>query len=141
MNGSDVQADAGIFSGVSEDELVKMGMGLFSYFLHDEYVCKFRKMMTIEQFRDEELAWLYTKQYHDDPLDYQSAMFAMLMKAGVLVEGDADVMALQFYAPIYFLLTLCDRQPEREQEALDMLEQHIRQFNSIYQSQRQGGAS
>ena len=36
MNGSDANADVGIFAEVSEDELVKMGVSLISYFLHDE---------------------------------------------------------------------------------------------------------
>lgn len=133
MNGSDVEVDANIFSTVSEDELVKMGIGLFSYFLHDEYVCRFRKMLTLEQFHDEELARLYTKQYTDEPLSYQSALLAMLTAGGVLKQEDTDLMALHFYAPIYLLLTLCDRQPEREPEALETLERHIRQFHKVYQ--------
>lgn len=133
MNGSDVEVDANIFSTVSEDELVKMGIGLFSYFLHDEYVCRFRKMLTLEQFHDEELARLYTKQYTDEPLAYQSALLAMLTAGGVLKQEDTDLMALHFYAPIYLLLTLCDRHPEREPEALETLERHIRQFHRVYQ--------
>ena len=109
-----------------------MGIGLFSYFLHDEYVCRFRKMLTLEQFHDSELSQLYTKQYVDQPLSYQTAMFSMLCAGGLLRQEDAEVMALQFYAPLYMLLTLCDRHPEREEEALKLLEQHIRQFNGAY---------
>ena len=45
---------------------------------------------------------------------------------------DANVMALQFFAPIYLLLTVCDREPHREPEALQMLENHIRQFSRMY---------
>ncbi len=134
MNGNDATADAQMFAGVSEDELVKMGIGLFSYFLHDEYASRFRKMLTIEQFNNSELSQLYTKQYVDDPLSYQTTMFAMLISGGSLAQGDANVMALQFYAPIYMLLTLCDRHPERETGALLFLEQHIRQFNRNYQA-------
>lgn len=133
MNGSDVSADANVFLSVSEEELVKMGMGLFSYFLHDDYVGRFRKMLTVEQFRDEELSHLYTKQYADDPLNYQSELMRMLIAGEALKAENADVMALHFYAPMYLLLTLCDRQPEREAESLKLLEQHIRQFCRIYQ--------
>lgn len=133
MNGSDVDADVPLFSKVSEDDLVKMGIGLFSYFLHDEYVCRFRKMLTLEQFHNSELSLLYTKQYVDNPLSYQSTIFSMLAAGGVIAQGDTDVMALQFYAPIYLLLTLCDREPQREAEALKRVEQHIRQFTKIYQ--------
>ncbi len=132
LNGNNVVADASVFLDITEDELVKIGKGLFDYFLHNEYVRKFRKMITIEQFRNNEMAQLFTKQYNDDPLSYQAAMFSMLSAAGVLSNEKPDIMALQFYAPIYMLMTLCDRHPEREQEVLLTLEQHIRQFAEIY---------
>lgn len=135
MNGSNPTVDAGIFSSVSEDALIQMGIGLFTYFLHDDYVCRFRKMLTIEQFHDAELATLYTKQYTDDPLSYQSQIFFMLDACGLFRMANADVMALHFYAPLYLLLTLCDREPERESEALRLLEQHIKQFNLIYKKE------
>lgn len=135
MNGNNPSVDAGIFSTVSENTLIQMGIGLFSYFLHDDYVCRFRKMLTIEQFHDAELAALYTKQYTDDPLSYQSQILSMLGAFGLFRTADADVMALHFYAPLYLLLTLCDRAPEREPEALRLLEQHIKQFNHIYKKE------
>ena len=132
LNGENAVADAMVFSDVSEDGLVQMGVGLFMYFLHDEYVQKFRKMLTIEQFQNSELAEIFTKQYADEPLNYQSAMFSILCADGVLKEYNPDVMALQFYAPIYMILTMCDRQPQREGELVTLLENHIRQFSKIY---------
>lgn len=80
------------------------------------------------------MSQLYTKQYVDNPLSYQSEMFVMLCAGGIMKQKDTDIMALQFYSPIYLLLTLCDRQPDREEEALEILEQHTRQFCRIYQS-------
>ena len=47
MTGNDFLIDSKLYNNISEDELVKMGIGLFSFFLHDEYECKFRKMLTI----------------------------------------------------------------------------------------------
>lgn len=132
LNGNNAQADAMVFSVVSEEELVKMGMGLFMYFLHDEYVQKFRKMLTIEQYGNKELADLFTKQYADDPLSYQSTMFTLLTASGVLKEENPNVMAFQFYAPIFMALTICDRHPEREMEFIPLIEQHIRQFSRLY---------
>ena len=41
-------------------------------------------------------------------------------------------MALQFYSPIYTLLTVCDRDPKMEKKAVKLIEYHIRQFNSNY---------
>lgn len=133
ISGEDAVSDAEVYSDIGEDELVRMATGLFLYFLHDEYAQKFRKMLTIEQFRDSELAHLLTKEYADDPLSYQSAMFSMLCEKGVLRKYDPNVMALHFYAPIYFLLTVCDREPQRETESTELLKRHIRQFSRVYE--------
>jgi len=132
INGSNAAADAMVYFDVSEDMLVEMGMSLFGYFLHDDYTRKFRKMLTLEQYQDPELAQLFSRQYIDDSLKYQSMMFDILCRQGVLRGGDPYVMALQFHAPIYTLLTMCDREPHREQELTALLEQHIRQFSRIY---------
>lgn len=132
MNGNNASVDAEVFAAVSEDGLVEMGMSLFRFFLHDGYTQKFRKMLTIEQFHNPELAELFTKQYIDDSLKYQSAMFAILCENKVLKGDNPQIMALQFHAPIYMLLTMCDREPERETELSLVLEQHIRQFVRLY---------
>ena len=132
MNGNDAGEDASIFATVSEDTLVQMGIGLFQFFLHDDYASKFRKMLTIEQFHDNDLSHLYSKQYVDDPLSYQTSIFTLISISGVFKNVKPNIMALHFYAPIYLLLTVCDRQPEREKEALQLIEEHIRQFNFIY---------
>ena len=97
MNGSDLLMDLEVYKNASEDELVKMGIGLFSFFLHDEYECKFRKMLTIEQFSDKELAKLFSTQYFDDPLSYQSGLLQFLIMQGKMKDEDADIMALQFF--------------------------------------------
>ena len=135
MNGSDYPADFELYKNASEDELVKMGTGLFSFFLHDEYECKFRKMLTLEQFSDKELSKLFSDQYYDEPLKYQSGLLHLLILQGKLKGDDADIMALQFFAPIYLLMTVCDRQPKREKECLQNLEKHIRQFSRIYKGE------
>ena len=132
ITGSDSELDASIFAKISEDELVKMGIGLFHFFLHDEYECKFRKMLTIEQFSNKELAELFSNQYINEPLKYQTGLFQRIILQGQMKNENADMMALQFYAPIYLLLTLCDREPQREEEALRLLEKHIRQFSRMY---------
>ena len=134
MNGHDGKTDAGAFETMSEEQLVEIGNKLFAFFLHDDYAANFRKLLTIEQFQNSELAAMFTKQYADDPLSYQGMLFSMLTQAGVMQPSDPKIMALQFYAPIHLLLTICDRQPEREPEALILLEQHIRQFNECYRT-------
>ena len=132
ITGNDFLIDSERYNSISEDELVKIGIGLFSFFLHDEYECKFRKMLTIEQFSDKELAELFSHQYFNEPLNYQTGLLQLLIMQGYMKNEDANVMALQFFAPIYLLMTVCDREPKREAEALKILEKHIRQFNRMY---------
>lgn len=132
MTGNDFLIDSKLYNNISEDELVKMGIGLFSFFLHDEYECKFRKMLTIEQFSNEELAELFSNQYFNEPIKYQTGLLQLLIMQGCMKNEDASVMALQFFAPIYLLMTVCDREPQREVESLQILEKHIRQFNRMY---------
>lgn len=132
MDGADPMKDLTLFASITEQNLFEMGKQLFLYFLHDDYVKRFRKMLTIEQFQHQELSLLYTKQYLDDPLAYEGMLFGLLISCGSLQPEDPDIMALQFYAPLYVLLTLCDRQPEREEQALHQLKLHIQQFQRIY---------
>lgn len=132
INGTDAAADAGIYKTLSEEQLLKLGRELFLYYLHDDYNRKFRKMLTLEQFHDPELARVYSRIYVDDPLSYQGMLFGFMVTSGVLKTDNVQIMTLHFYAPIYYLLTICDREPDREPEALKMLDDHIKQFDRIY---------
>ena len=132
ITGTDPGADAEIYKNMDEDHLVKLGNDLFTYYLHDSYTKRFRKMLTLEQFKDKDLAKVYSTQYFDNPLSYQGMLLGLLVTQGLLKADDVSVMTLQFYAPIYMLLTVCDREPDREAEALDLMEKHIRQFDKLY---------
>ena len=132
INGNDAAKDAGIYETLSEDQLLKLGREFFLYYLHDDYNRKFRKMLTLEQFHDKDLAKVYSKLYVDDPLSYQGMLFGFMVTAGVLKTENVQVMTLHFYAPIYFMLTVCDREPEREPEMLKLLDEHIKQFDRLY---------
>lgn len=132
INGSDAVADAEIYKGLPEEQLLKLGRQFFLYFLHDGYNQKFRKMLTLEQFHDEDLAKIYSRIYVDDPLSYQGMLFGFMVTSGILKTDNVQIMTLHFYAPIYYLLTICDREPDREPEALKLLDDHIKQFDRIY---------
>jgi AcrR family transcriptional regulator len=132
ISGTDAAVDSKIYQNMSEDNLLKLGREFFLFYLHDDYNKRFRKMLTLEQFNSKELAGIYTKLYVDDPLSYQSMLLGMVAAAGMLHTDNVKIMTLHFYAPIYFLLTMCDRDPEREPEALKTLDEHIIQFNRHY---------
>jgi len=138
MDGRNAEKDQSLYTDNSEDETIERSVQLFLYFLHDENERKFRKMLTIEQYNNKGLADVYTKQYVDFPLYYQSAVFGLMVSAGVTIPENPQIMALQYYAPVYLYIRLCDCHPEREAEALQILRQHFRQFIRIYRNNKKG---
>ena len=90
-------------------------------------------MLVIEQFQNPELAKLQTKQNYSDVLGYFTGLIKCLIQKGVLAEDDPEIMAAQFCLPISVWINLCDREPEREQEVMELVEKHIRQFFKVYQ--------
>ena len=132
LNGADPMVDAEHYGAVSLESLEQMVLHLFSFFLHDPWTARFRRMLTLEQFKSPELGKLYSSLYGDRPISYQGKLFSCLMAAGLFPREDPEALALAFYGPIYLLLTLCDRDPDREGEALQMLTAHVRQFQKYY---------
>jgi AcrR family transcriptional regulator len=132
LDGREAEKDRAYYAGVDEDELVRFGLQLFRYYLHDEYASKFRKMLTLSQYTNGELADVFVRRFFTAPIFYQSQSFRLLAEAGRLAAEDPGVMALHYYAPMFLLLSMCDRQPGLEEEAIRLEEQHIRQFIRVY---------
>ena len=84
--------------------------------------------MTIEQFRSPELAAAYTKRYVDDIVDYHENIFSHLIKSNTIMGGNPKAFALAYTAPILSLIGICDRQPQKEDECVKMLKNHVALF-------------
>ncbi|WP_342757488.1 TetR/AcrR family transcriptional regulator [Kineothrix sedimenti] len=125
---------ADILSGESEvrEELFRISVTMYQFYLKTEYGSQLRRMLTMEQYRTSEAGRFFRELIIDKGLDYISGVFANLIKDGVYVDADPMVMALQFYSPLYLLLSKYDNQTEKYKEALSFLERHTTQFNKIY---------
>lgn len=123
-----VQRDIPVFTEITEDALFEKVRQIFEYSLHNDAISRFRRMMTIEQFRSPELAALYSKRYVERILRYHAGIFRALIAAGEIVAEDPDALAMMYVAPVITLIGICDRQPERETECLDKLQSHVRLF-------------
>lgn len=118
---------------MTPDDSVQMIKGQIRYILHDPHISKARKMLVIEQFQNPELAKLQTKQNYSDVLEYFTGLIGQLIRQGVMAEDDPEIMAAQLCLPISVWINLCDREPDREQEVMELVEKHIRQFFRCYQ--------
>ena len=86
----------------------------------------------IEQFRNAELAELQTKQNYEDVLRFFRGMMRFLIREGTLRNADTQIMAAQFSSPITVWINLCDREPAREDEVMELVRKHVMQFFEIY---------
>lgn len=115
------------------DAAVQMILGQIRYILHDPHISRARKMLVMEQFQNTELAKLQTKQNYTDVLRYFAGLVKHLIRSGVLAGDDPEIMAAQLCLPISTWINLCDREPDREPEVMELVEKHIRQFFKVYQ--------
>ena len=118
--------------GMTAKDVAKLIQGQLRYILHDPHISKGRKLLMIEQFRNEELAELQTKQNYEDVLNYFMGMMRFLIREGTLKNADPEIMAAQFSSPITVWINLCDREPEREEEVMELVRKHVMQFFEIY---------
>ena len=128
---TDWDKDAGDLP-VTPDAAVQMIQGQIRYILHDPAISRARRMLVIEQFQNEELAQLQTKQNYSDVLHYFTGLMRHLIRQDVLRDDDPEIMAAQLCLPISVWINLCDREPEREAEVMALTEKHIQQFFRVY---------
>ncbi len=112
----------------SPEGLVTMTMQMVDFTIHDENVIKTRKLLTIEQFRDERARELATKHFLTGLKDMFTPLFAGMMDKGLLRRDNPAMLAFAYTAPISALIRLCDREPEKTDEAIAQIEAFSRHF-------------
>lgn len=120
--------DIPAFTEITADALFERVRQIFEYSLHDNTISRFRRMMTLEQFRSPELAALYSRRYVERVLAYHAGIFRALIAAGEITAEDPNALAMLYVSPVLTLIGICDRQPERENECLDQLKRHVSLF-------------
>ena len=83
----------------------------FLHWTQEEFPCNFRKMLTLEQYRDPELAKLYQQYLSGGPLLYIEEVFRGFTDN----KGEARQLALDFYGPIFLFYNIYDGQRLRKQ--------------------------
>ena len=118
------QIDLGYFKLLAKKTL--------TYFLTDPYISKFWRITHMERYQNEEVYEMFKSIFMDRALDYQTKMFEQLINNNVFQSKDARAMAINFYAPIYMLISIYSNRTDKVNEALDMLEKQIEEFYRLY---------
>jgi len=116
----------------SAEELLAMTMRMVNFTVHDETVVMTRKLLTIEQFRDERAKSLATKHFLTGLTEMFAHVFSGMMDKGLIRRDDPALLAFSYTAPVSVLIHLCDREPEKTDEALARIEDFARLFIKTY---------
>ena len=116
----------------SLEGLVGMTLRMVDVTIHDERIVMTRKLLTIEQFRDDRARALATKHFLTGLKEMFTHVFAGMMEKGLLRRDDPGMVAFAYTAPISALIHLCDREPEKTDEALRQIEAFSRHFIRVY---------
>ncbi len=98
-------------------------MAQFDHWTKDPFSSNFRKMLTLEQYRDPKLAQLYHDYLAGGPLEYMAAIFRKLTDS----DDVAMQLALEFYGPMYLLYSVYDS-AENKKSVSALLAAHIDRF-------------
>ena len=116
----------------SLEGLVQMTMGMVNFTIHDEKIIMTRKVLAIEQYRDERARGLATKHFLTGLTDMFTPVLAGMMDKGLLRRDDPRMLAFAYTAPISALIHLCDREPEKTEDAIAQVEAFSRHFVKVY---------
>lgn len=95
----------------------------FDHWTKETFSANFRKMLTLEQYRDPKLAQLHHDYLAGGPLEYMAAIFRKLADS----DEEAMQLALDFYGPMYLLYSVYDGTEDKASVA-PILDAHIRRF-------------
>lgn len=103
----------------------------FLHWTEDPFSSAFRRMLTLEQYRSEEMRQLYHQYLCEGPLMYMADLFGSMTGR----KEDAMEMALDFYSPMYLLYDVYDaaQSQEKKEQIKEMLRKHIDRFSKDFE--------
>ena len=110
------------------DEMIEQSLKRIEFTLHDPTIKKVRKMLTMEQFRNQSIGLLTTKYNIDCVQGIYRNVFRQMIENGTMRAGNPEMLAMEFALPVTILIQQIDREPEHEREIMDKIEQYFRYF-------------
>ena len=96
---------------------------MFLHWTAEPFSADFRRLLTLEQYRDPDMARLYQQYLASGPLDYMTDVFRSVAGS----EAAARQLALAFYGPMFLLYSVYDASGDTD-AALTALDRHIDRF-------------
>lgn len=122
---------AGKYKKIPLEAIINISKQQFLYWIQDEYASCFRKMLILEQYKNKQMSDLYQKNFGTGVIEYISSLFQEMINIGFFKEKNAKLLAMDFYSPIYMMMTIYDGNGDKE-EVVKMVEKHVEQFTRNY---------
>lgn len=106
-------------------DFMEYSKSMFTYWTEDDFASSFRKMLTLEQFRNEEMQELYQQYLASGPVGYVKDLFQSM---GIV---EADYKAVRFYSVMYLYYSIYDGAKDKEKvtkELEEALNEIIKEF-------------
>lgn len=115
------------YENTSLADIEKYTMDQLKFWTEDDFAAQFRRMLNLEQYRNPEMAELYSRCIIAGPVAYMEDLFRELIKKGALKEENPRQLAVEYYAPLFLLIHMTDKTEEKE-EYMEILRNHIKHF-------------
>lgn len=112
------------YKQTSIEKIKKYSIEMFLYWTEDEFSASFRKMLTLEQYRDIEMSKLYQKYFVRGPIEYMSEIFGIMTN----LKEKGKLLAIEFYSPFYLMYSIYD-ETKNKKIILSDIEKHINCFS------------
>lgn len=119
----------------SLESILEFTEGQYRFWTENEFAVLFRRMLTLEQYRSEDMARLYSQCIVRGPVEYMTDLFRELIKKGELAQGDPADMAVEYYGPFFLLINMFDGS-ENPDEGIELLQRQTMAFMERYKAGR-----
>ena len=107
------------YQNVSVEDFVGYSKSMFEYWTEDDFASSFRKMLTLEQFRSEEMQNLYQQYLVSGPAEYVKDLFKnMKIK-------NPEENAVKFYANMFFYYSMYDGAADKAKSQFEQMLDNI----------------
>ena len=118
---------------IPTEKIREYSIAQFRHWTEENFSAKFRKMLTLEQFRSKAMSDLYENYHGTGPLEYMINSFKKMTKS----KPKARQLALEFYGPIFILYSVYDGAEENAKKSVFVqLENHIKNFIERLEKER-----
>ncbi len=106
------------------EKIKAYSISLFLHWTEEEFSSSFRKMLTLEQYRNPEMSQLYQQYLATGPLEYMAKLFHIMTED----ETNSMQIALEFYGPIFLLYSVYDGAVDKN-AVVASVDKHIDRFS------------